>query len=39
MKQNIINKLKDWGILFFWISCIVAFLYLIITVKEFELIH
>ncbi|KQS92051.1 hypothetical protein ASG21_06245 [Chryseobacterium sp. Leaf394] len=39
MNRKIIHQIKEWGILIFWISFIIAFLYLLITVKKFLLIH
>jgi hypothetical protein len=39
MNRKIIQKIKEWGILFFWISFIIAFLFMLITVKKFALIH
>lgn len=39
MKRKILNEIKQWAVLIFWIAFIVAFLYLLITVKEFALTH
>jgi hypothetical protein len=39
MNRKIIHQIKEWGVMIFWISFVIAFLYLVITVKEFALIH
>ncbi len=39
MNRKTIQKIKDWAILLFWISVIIAFIYLVITVKKFALTH
>jgi hypothetical protein len=39
MSRKILHEIKEWSILIFWICFVIAFIYLIFTVKKIALIH